>query len=276
MGAATLGVKSVQTFIYLLALLASAVVLAIYSYFLAAEHDHHAGIPKAQRAIEGVGGSGVLYGIFAVILTCFLGGVSLFAFIGIVLDLLFCGAFIAVAILTRDGVHSCTANSINTPLGTGNPESKLGRDGKTFSIKLKTACRMEKAVFAVSIIAAGLFLIAAVFQVWLGRRHKKDKAYGPSPANNYTSGKAGRGGFFARRRAKKHAARDAEAGIISSNGVGHHDHSVNGNRMSHNTATTDSYVGNKYEPGQAGGYHTGPAGTGVNPYGYENERSHAV
>lgn len=140
-------------------------------------------------------------------------------------------------------------------------------------------------------------MIAALFQLWLGKRHQKDKRYGPSPANNYTSGSA-RGGFFARRRAKKAARRDVEAGTIGTNGIGGHHHETgrlsHDNRLSHNTATTDSYVGNKYEAnplndgvlhnggtgglhnGGAGGYHTGPVGTGVNPYGYENERSHAV
>jgi hypothetical protein len=61
-------------------------------------------------------------------------------------------------------------------------------------------------------------------------------------------------------------------------------------RNSYATATTDSYVGNKYDSAQyandgpaapvgvpetahAGGYHTAPVGSGVNPYGYEN-RSH--
>jgi hypothetical protein len=66
-------------------------------------------------------------------------------------------------------------------------------------------------------------------------------------------------------------------------------HHVNG-RDSYGTTTTDSYVGNKYEPAQyatdglaapvgvpvAGGYHTGPAGTEVNPYGYESTRSHGT
>jgi len=284
MGAATLGIKSVQTALYILLFLATAVVLALYSYFLATESIHHAGIPTKQRAIEGISGAGVLYSIFAVILTCFLGGITFFAFLGIVLDILFTGGFIAIAILTRDGVHSCTANSINTPIGSGPPTSKIGRNGKTFSIKLKTACRMEKVVFAVSIIAAALFLLAAIFQLWLGRRHQKDKRYGPSPANNYTSGSA-RGGFFSRRRARKagRGGAAAEAGVIGTNGVGnnhhhgHNGHAVEDHRLSHGTATTDSYVGNKYEGQQvAGGYHTAPAGAGVNPYGYENERSHAV
>lgn len=57
--------------------------------------------------MEGLTGAGVLYTVFAVLLTCILGGHRVFAFIAIFLDILFCGAFIAVAVLTRDGADSC-------------------------------------------------------------------------------------------------------------------------------------------------------------------------
>jgi hypothetical protein len=71
-----------------------------------------------------------------------------------VLDLLFMGGFIAIAILTRDGASSCKGNSISTPLGSGAPDSHIGRDGKTFTPTLHTACRLETAVFAVSLLGA--------------------------------------------------------------------------------------------------------------------------
>jgi len=83
MGAGTLGVKVLQTFIYVLAFLSSAMILGIYSYFLATEKKHNAGIPNTQRAVEGISGSGALYTIFALVLTCFLGGITFFAFLGI-------------------------------------------------------------------------------------------------------------------------------------------------------------------------------------------------
>jgi hypothetical protein len=62
-------------------------LIGIYSYFLATQHQHNVSIPNTQRAIEGISGSGVLYTIFALVLTCCLGGLPFFAFIGIGMSL---------------------------------------------------------------------------------------------------------------------------------------------------------------------------------------------
>jgi len=276
--------RFLSVLVFALAFLCSATGLGIYSYFLATERTHDVSIPNKHKAIEGITGAGVLYTLIALVFTCFLGGFTLFAFIGIVLDLLFMGAFIAVAILTRDGASSCNNNPQKTPLGTGSPSSHIGVNGVRWTATLHTICRLETVVFAVSILGALFFLLAALVQFWLGKHHHKEKKFGPSPANGYTSG-SGRRGFFSRRkRASTHSHhRDAEVGAIPAAAVA--THHTNG-RHSYNTATTDSYAGNKYEETQyappvgapvAGGYHTGPAGAEVNPYGYDNTtRSHAV
>jgi hypothetical protein len=49
----------------------------------------------------------------------------------------------------------------------------------TYQVSLRTACRLNKACFAVSVIGAFLFLITAAMQVALVRHHKKEKRYGP-------------------------------------------------------------------------------------------------
>jgi len=274
--------RFLSVLVFTLAFLCSATGLGIYSYFLATERTHNVTIPSKHKAIEGIMGAGVLYTLIALVLTCFLGGFTFFAFIGIVLDILFVGAFIAVAILTRDGASSCNNNPQKTPLGTGAPNSHVGTQGATWTASLHTICRLETVVFAVAILGALFFLFAAVVQFWLGKRHRKEKKFGPSPANNYTSGSGKRSFFSRRKRASTHSHhnRGVEAGAIPAGGV-----ATNG-RHSYNTATTDSYAGNKYEETQfappvgapvAGGYHTGPAGADVNPYGYDNTtRSHVV
>ena len=102
--------------------------------------------------------------IFAVLLTCFLGGLSFFALLAIVLDVCFVGCMIAIAVLTRDGADSCTG-FVNTPLGNGPSNSKdpgYGQGGfgfgsnrnLTYAPNLHLACRLNTAAFAVSIIAA--------------------------------------------------------------------------------------------------------------------------
>lgn len=295
-----------QTFLYALAFCCSAIIIGFYSYFLAILSDRHEFISKNWKAVEGISGIAVVYTIFAILLTCFLGGVSFFAFIAIVLDVLLCGAFIAIAILTRSGAHSCSGN-VNTPIGSGDASSKGGfgsggfgtgsNENTTYSVSLGTACRYNKAVFAVSIIGAFLFLFLALVQVALVRHHKKEKRFGPSPANNYTSG-SGKRRFWNRKRGG--AAAGAGTAAAGTAAYEHHHHNNTtatrdpemgavDTRPSHDTAYTGSTMAPTGQAGTGlvkdaepvgntthhhhghsthGGYYTQPEGTGVNPYGY--------
>ena len=88
-----------------------------------------------MKAVEGMAGVAVIYTAFATLLTCFLGGITFFALLAIVLDICFCGAFVAIAVLARGGRHTSGANS---PLG-----NKKARDSK-----------LQTAAFAVAIIGA--------------------------------------------------------------------------------------------------------------------------
>jgi len=291
-GGATL--KLFQTFLYTLCFCCAAIILGFYSYFMAIQADRNVTIPKWQQSVEGISGVGVLYTIFAVVLTCCLGGITFFAFLAIVLDVLLCAGFIAIAVMTRHGTETCSgSNHVNTPLGSGpaNTKGSFGSNGfgtgsgenVTYAVSLHTACLYNKACFAVALIGAFLFALSAIMQLWLGRHHKREKAFGPSPTNNYTKGSGG--SWFKRRRGAKTThdayAKDAEA--TGALGV-----PVAESRRSHETGYTNTtagmtdgtYAGNKYETHQthvpqaaiptAGGYHTAPTGTAVNPYGYEN------
>ncbi|WPH04115.1 Hypothetical protein R9X50_00700000 [Acrodontium crateriforme] len=258
-----------ETFLYLLTFLVSAVILGIQSYFLAVLADRKkqgAVIPKRYKAIEGISGIAVVYTFFAVLLTCCFGGITPLALLAIVIDVLLIGGMIAIVIESHGGQGSCSN-------GTGyNPLGQLDQDGfdhqVTYAVHYKTACGLNKAIFACGIIGAILFLCTAVFQIQLMRSHKKQKAYGPGPDNNYTSGK--KTGFFARRKANKVAKRDAEMGptgtAVNGGGLtaGAHD-----TRPSHETGYTGSTVAgpntyDKVETGYGAGYHTQPTGTATN------------
>lgn len=132
--------------IRILQFLDSAVILGIFSYFLAALTHDDANIPQWMRAVEGLSGAATLYGILGTIFTCCLGGVAFFAFIAIVLDVCFVAAMIAIAVLTRNGTQTCQGK-VNTPLGTGASDDEA-RFGASYGI----ACELEKVAFAVSII----------------------------------------------------------------------------------------------------------------------------
>jgi preprotein translocase subunit SecG len=275
MGFGGVALKSLQTTLYALEFLCAAVILGIYSYFLSVLADRDATIYTWVKAVEGVAGAAVLYTLFAVLLTCCLGGKTLFALIAIILDILFCGAFIALAVLTRDGAHSCS-NRVSTPLGSGQSSSKQGfgssgqGDQITYAVSLGTACRLNTACFAVAILGALLFVISAVVQFALRKHHQKEKKYGPSPANGYTAGTGAKPKFWQRGRKQRGVAghRDPEmhggqVPIVAGNGIpGHHD-TV---RPSHDTAFTGTTAGRTsaaYDHNKplVGGYHTAPAGT---------------
>jgi hypothetical protein len=218
-----------QTGLRIIELLAAIVALAIFSYFLAVLSDHHIHIATWLRAVEGISGAAVLYLLFAVILTLFLGGIAFFAFIAVLLDIAFVGAFIYVAWETRHGANSCTGY-VRTPLGNGQAKAPTPYGNTDWLPNLHQACQLNTATFAVAIILIFLFLITAVLQVLLVRHHKKEKRYGPGPSNNYTSG-VGRRPFWKRNK-KVHNTRDAEmatAGTL---------------RPSHDTGYTGTTTGN--------------------------------
>lgn len=294
-----------QTFLYALAFCCAAIILGIYSYFLAVLADRDLPIAKDWRAVEGLSGAAVLYTILAILLTCCLAGVTFFSFLGLVLDVLFIGAMIAVAVLTREGVNSCSG-SVKTPLGSGpsnSGDSGYGADGfgfgsgknATYAPNLGLACKLNKAAFAVSIAGAVIFLITALMQIVLSRQHKKESRYGPSPANNYTSGTTNQ--KFWQRKPKATTEKDAELGAVGTGAglaVGSRAADL---RPSHDTAYTGSTVaapnaanafnnkeletgphaphsqGYNPPPHSHDEYYNTPTTGVVNPYGYENPQA---
>ncbi|KAI9374722.1 hypothetical protein BJX61DRAFT_264491 [Aspergillus egyptiacus] len=193
MGAGGVILRFFNLAIRVLQFLASAVILGIFSYFLAklATNDQH--IPTWMRAVEGLSGAATLYSLLGSLLVCCLGGITFFAFLGIALDVCFVGAMVAIAVMTRDGTQSCSG-VVDTPLGTGNDP-----DNSPADVEYGYACMLNKVVFAVSIIGIFLFLISTLFQFLLGRHHKREKRFGPSPANGYTYGTQRRG-FWGRKK----------------------------------------------------------------------------
>lgn len=175
MGFGGVALRSVATFFYFLEFCCAAIILGIYSYFLSVLADRNEYITKSEKAVEGISGIAVIYTIFAVLLTFCLGGARLAAGVAVILDVLFTGAFIALAVLTRQGAKSCN-NIAASPLGVGAAGQKVGFQGQaTYQASYGLSCRLNKAAFAVSIIGAFLFLLSAGLQVWVSRHHQNEK-----------------------------------------------------------------------------------------------------
>ena len=124
----------------------AAVILGIFSYYLAILSQHHQITPTWVKAVEGLAGAATLYGLLGIIFVYCLGGVTFFAFLGVLLDLCFTAVMIAIAIMTRHGTGKCTG-TVNTPVGKGRAGDKSGA-----GLDYGMACRLEKVTFAVSVI----------------------------------------------------------------------------------------------------------------------------
>ncbi|KAI0021932.1 hypothetical protein F4780DRAFT_778205 [Xylariomycetidae sp. FL0641] len=220
--------KLLQWFIRGIQFCCAALILALFSYFLAVAADHHTRIPTWLRAVEGISGAAVLYTIIGLLLLCCLAGHPVTSFIAILLDIAFVGAFIYVATANRGGASSCRGNNITTPFGTGRDVDHF-HDGFPTN---RTLCQMESACLAVAIVAIVFFLLSALVEFVLVRHRRKERRFGPSPANNYTSGYGSqRKGFFGRFR------RSGTANTEDPNALPVHTH-PDQVRPSYNTETT--------------------------------------
>jgi hypothetical protein len=206
-----LALKSVSFFLRIIEFCCAAIILGIFSYFLATLHNHDLYIATYIRAVEGISGAAVLYTIFALLLVCCLGGIAFFSVIGMILDLAFTGAFIYIAWATRGGAHSCRGY-VNTPFGSGNANIDnsvfQGGNGITILPSLHTACQLEKACFAVAIVGLVFFFLSIFAEVGLINHRRKERAFGPSPNNGYTAGSPKR--KFWQRKPKNTRAMDIE------------------------------------------------------------------
>ena len=99
----------------------------------------------------------------------FLGGVAIFGFIAIGLDIAFFATFIAILVLARDGASRCTG-IVDTPLGRG-PSNQDAPGAGDFGY----VCSLNTAAFAVAVICMLLFLVTAPMQFILVKHHRKEK-----------------------------------------------------------------------------------------------------
>ena len=129
-------------------LLCSVLILAIFSYLLAALSSSGLETPTWVRAVEGISGVAALYTGLCLLLLCCVTGHPLMSFVVMALDVGFFAAFIYVASANRGGAGSCEGR-LDTPFGSGDADKSATDSVPSF----RTACRLETACFAVSLVA---------------------------------------------------------------------------------------------------------------------------
>jgi hypothetical protein len=150
-----IALRGLQLLLRVVQFCCAAIVLALFSYFLATLSNHNMSIAVWVRAVEGISGAGVLYTILALLVTCCIPGRSFPSLLTMALDVAFAGAFIYVAVANRGGASSCNGH-VNTVYGKGNADTNVvdnGSEGITALPSLRQACKMETACLAVSIAA---------------------------------------------------------------------------------------------------------------------------
>lgn len=176
--------RLIQTTLYLLCLCVAGVVGGIYGYFLSYLTLHELPVSASTKAIEGISSATVLYTLINAISTCFLDDRPLLGIISFVLDMCFAGGFIAIAVLTRHSISSCSGY-LHTPLGSGvsysTPPSNKDQAGRV--PYLWFVCSLDKAVFAVSIVAIVILVTTAVMQLLRFRRQNWKKPFGHIAGN---------------------------------------------------------------------------------------------
>ncbi|EGO61193.1 hypothetical protein NEUTE1DRAFT_120227 [Neurospora tetrasperma FGSC 2508] len=233
----------------------AATVLALTSYFLATMANHGLDIDVHLRAVEGISGGITAYTLITILLLCCIPGQPFFSFIMMVVDVCCAGALIYVAIRNKNGASTCDG-IVDTPYGKGNADTNVvdnGHGGFTVLPSLHHACKMETACLAVSIIGCVVFILSPFMELVLVRHRKKEKRYGPSPANDYTSGSGRKPGFFASLRGK---------------GSGHPDADLMNNKLPEHTSPSDvrdSYTTEQTRVGGVAPGNTGAYGS-YNPY----------
>ncbi|KAK2811568.1 hypothetical protein FQN49_008447 [Arthroderma sp. PD_2] len=112
-------------------------------------------------------------------------------------DVCFTIGFLAICIMTRHGIQPCSG-SVDTPIGSGDakdPATGYGKGGfgtgrgknLTYMPALSSACKLEKAVFAISIIGISLFLLAIPAQRGYTKRRQNANVFTTSPPQKSTS-----------------------------------------------------------------------------------------
>lgn len=156
MGAGSgIALKGLQWFLRGVQFCCAAIVLAIFSYFLATLHNHGLGIPAWVRSVEGISGVATLYTLVALLFLWCLGGHPAWSVTTMVLDVAFASSFIYVASANRGGAGSCNG-IVDTPFGRAEADTNVvddGHGGFTVLPSFRAACRLETACMSVSIIA---------------------------------------------------------------------------------------------------------------------------
>ncbi|EGS17217.1 uncharacterized protein CTHT_0065350 [Thermochaetoides thermophila DSM 1495] len=174
----SVALRGLHFFIRIVHLLCAIIVLALFSYFLATLSNHSLPIHNWVRAVEGISGAAVLYGIVSTLLLWCFPGRQFPSFLTMMFDVAFAVAFIYVSVANRGGAGNCTGE-VKTVFGTGQADQKVvGKEGDNLTPLPKSlgqACKIQTACLAVSIISIFFYLFSLPITLAIVRNRKRSE-----------------------------------------------------------------------------------------------------
>ncbi|GAO15804.1 hypothetical protein UVI_02021320 [Ustilaginoidea virens] len=183
-----MALKSLQWFFRGVQFLCAIIVLGIFSYFLAALHNHDLQTDTSVRAVAGISGAAALYTLLGLVFLCCVAGLTFTSFVAMVLDFCFAACFVYVAVVNRNGASTCRGY-VDTPFGRGpSGDTASAPGGFTALPSFHTACRLQTACMAVSIIAIFFFIFSMPTEMALVRHRRNEKMFGPGAQKSFFFG----------------------------------------------------------------------------------------
>ncbi|RPB04143.1 hypothetical protein L873DRAFT_1667528 [Choiromyces venosus 120613-1] len=189
-------IKLVTLILRLLQLLMAVYIVGVASYHtwefatnrLSLADDSSEQLPKALYAILVISCVAVLYTFLSLFTTCF--GHRKFFLVTLVMDFLLLGGFIAISVLMRGsaGMSCNSAEYSNSITSSSNnfPSNIYGSGGRSGN-RPEILCQLDKSVFALAIALSVFFLITLFLSHLALKNHRKNRPFGPSPANGYST-----------------------------------------------------------------------------------------
>ncbi|KAF7538823.1 hypothetical protein G7054_g2584 [Neopestalotiopsis clavispora] len=131
---------------------------------------------RGEGAVEGILAAAVLYSILAMVMACLLrhGGPKILRWLFVLMDILFIGAFIAVAVLTRrHGPAGAYGGECNTDGFLANAVRR--------EFRRRHGCNLPWGTFVLAIISTILYALSALFHEVKDRRNR-DPGYDTAAA----------------------------------------------------------------------------------------------
>ncbi|KAJ5020513.1 hypothetical protein J3E72DRAFT_247560 [Bipolaris maydis] len=187
-------------FTRLLQFISSVISLGIFSqrlykvYRLVNSIKTRRGVNGAYGAVEGILAAAVLYTLITVLLSCIKksanpGGRKL-RWSWVLLDLLFVGAFIAVAVLTRPNGGRAGARHCYNPRRLVGGDSSSNITGETAN-RRDDSCNLPWGTFILAIISTLLHALTAAFQEIKDYRRRDRLDHEKNLQNQYAAGQPG-------------------------------------------------------------------------------------